>query len=161
MINFITELVLIEKEHLLGFFDNITTPQNTLISSNAHPVRINFAWRNCQWYSDFKKTINGDISSNTLGFSFSKKDLLIKKWMIDNLQKDFVGFVKLRNNTTYIIGNKNVGLSLRFQQELNIKNNFIVFISGLIDTEPVVSEYNISDFFVGRDFSDDFNIGFG
>lgn len=161
MISYITEAILIEKEHFIAAFDGVITPRNVLISSSVVPIRIRFAWRRCTWYSTLINKSNGKLSDNSIDFAFPKSDLSVKKWCIDNQQKEFVAFIRLRSGLTYIIGNKNVGLSIVFQHELNLKNSFAVFLAGLTDTEPISSNYKISDFFIGRDFGDDFNIDFG
>jgi hypothetical protein len=38
--------------------------------------------------------------------------------------------------------------------------SLIVILSGAVENTPIFSTYSIRDFFVGRDFSDDFNIDF-
>lgn len=161
MISYITEAILIEKHYLISVFDGVVIPRNVLISSMAVPVRMKFAWRRCAWYFTLLSKSNGELTNNVIDFAFPKSDISVKKWFIDNQQKEFVAFVRLRNGLTYIIGNNNVGLSIVFQHQLNIANSFAVFFTGITDKQPVSSSYPISDFFVGRDFSDDFNIDFG
>lgn len=161
MITFITDMILIEKKHLISVFDGITTPNNVLISSNAVPTRMKFVWRGCTWNYSVKNSVNGDLSDNNVVFGFVKPYLVLKKWVFDNEQKEFVAFVQLKNGLSYIIGSSNVGLHVSMKNELSIKNSLFIFLKGLIDVEPVQSTYHINDFFIGRDFGDDFNIDFG
>jgi len=161
MVNFITDMILIEKRHLISVFGGIGTPNNVLISSYAMPTRMKFVWRGCTWNYSVKNSVNGELSDNNVVFGFVKPYLALKKWQIDNEQKEFVAFVQLRNGVSYIIGSNNVGLTISMKNELNVSNSLFIFLKGLIDVEPLQSTYHINDFFVGRDFGDDFNIDFG
>jgi len=162
MINYIVEAVLIEKQHLIYAFSfEDASPSNVIISSLAAPVRFNFAYRRCTWYSNEKIFSNGTGSEHAIDFGFSKSKSEVKKWALDNKQKEFVAFVRLRSGETYVIGSNKVGLELTYNFTIFNQNTLLVMLGGTVDLLPIRSSYGISDFFVGRDFNDDFNIDFG
>lgn len=162
MINYVVEAVLIEKQHLISVFStDEVTPSNVILSSLATPVRFNFAYRRCTWYSQEKEVTNGNYSEHAIDFGFIQSKHEVKRWALDNKQKEFIAFVRLRNGKTYIIGSSKAGLELILNSVVFNQNNLMVMLGGKVERVPVFSSYAISDFFVGRDFSDDFNIDFG
>jgi len=161
MINYIVEAILIEKQHLISVFNaDEATPNNVIISSAAAPVKINFGYKGCTWYSEEKTASNGRFCEYEIVFGVIKTITDAKKWVLDNNRKEFVAFVRLRNEQTYIVGSNNVGLELRYSLTMSKNRSLIVILSGAVENTPIFSTYSIRDFFVGRDFSDDFNIDF-
>jgi hypothetical protein len=161
MINYIVEAILIEKQHLISVFNaDEATPNNVIISSAAAPVKINFGYKACTWYSEEKTASNGRFWEYGIVFGVIKTITDAKKWVLDNNGKEFVAFVRLRNEQTYIVGSNNVGLELRYSLTMSKNRSLIVILSGAVENTPIFSTYSIRDFFVGRDFSDDFNIDF-
>lgn len=161
MINFIVEAVFIQKEHLIRVSDGIVTPQNTLVSSNASPVRFLFARRKCLWYSISKDFKHGVLMDNTIDLGIASIQQQLRAFVISNVEKEFVGFVRLRNGKTFLIGDNSVGLNISFTDMMFVENKMNVFFSGMTTTDAISSDFGIADFFVGRDFNDDFNIDFG
>lgn len=162
MINYVVESVLIEKQHLISVFStDEANPENVIISSLAAPVRIHFGYRGCTWYSQEKKFVNGNYSEHAIDFGLINSKSQVKKWVLENKEKEFVAFVRLRNGHTYIVGSKKSGLELTYSWTILKDNSLIVILGGNTENVPVFSTYGIHDFFVGRDFSDDFNIDFG